>query len=278
MNADVAVLGERPDRRARLLQQLRILRVIAGTEYKLKYAESALGYVWSVAKPLTMFAVLYTVFGRFFKLNAGFEHYPLYLLIGIVLWNFFLDGTSLAMSSLVARASLLRRLAFPHLVIPVSVLVSAAITFLVNLLVVGVFVAANGLEPSASWLWIPLLLVELLVFTGGVGLVLATTFVRMRDVHQVWELVTQLLFFASPIIYPVGFLPPWAQPIAFVNPFVQVMQDLRAIIIGGAQGITTADVYDTSWGYAAPLGFCAAVVVFGLWLFRRESPWFAERV
>lgn len=266
------------ERRARLRQQIRILRVIAGTEYKLKYAESALGYVWSVAKPLTMFAVLYTVFGRFFKLNVGFAHYPLYLLIGIVSWNFFADATTLSMTSLVARASLLRKLAFPYLVIPASVTVSAAITFLVNLLVVGVFIAANAIEPTLSWLWIPLLLVELLVFTAAVGIVLATAFVRLRDVHQLWELMVQLLFFASPIIYPVGFLPGWAQPIAFVNPIVQVMQDVRSIVIGGAQGITAAHVYGTAWGYLAPVAFCLATVAFALWLFHRESPWFAERV
>ena len=278
MSADAAMLAERPGLRARLTYQLRVLRVIAGTEYKLKYAESALGYVWSVAKPLTMFAVLYTVFGRFFKLNAGFEHYPLYLLIGIVLWNFFLDGTTLAMTSLVSRGSLLRKLSFPYQVIPVSVTISAAITFVVNLVVVGVFVAANGISPEWSWLWIPLLLVELVVFTGAVGLVLSTAFVRLRDVNQLWELVTQLLFFASPIIYPVGFLPGWAQQIAFANPFVQVMQDLRAIIVGGPQGITSGIVYQSAWGYAAPLGFCLATLVFGVWLFRREAPWFAERV
>src|SRR5580765_4739967 len=150
-------LGEPSARRRPFVHQLQILRVFAGTEYKLKYAESALGYVWSVAKPLTMFAVLYTVFGRFFKLNVGFEHYPLYLLIGIVLWNFFVDATNLAMPSLVARASLLRKLAFPHLVIPLSVTLSVGITFLVNLAVVGVFVGLNGLEPNASWLWLPLL-------------------------------------------------------------------------------------------------------------------------
>ena len=278
MSTEIAVVTGRPDDRRSLRQQLRILQVFAGTEYKLKYAESTLGYVWSVAKPLTMFAVLYTVFGRFFKLNVDFEHYPLYLLIGIVMWNFFNDATTVSMTSLVARAQLLRKLAFPYVVIPTSVTVSAAITFVVNLLVVGVFVAANAIRPTLSWLLIPFLLVELVVFTAAVGLVLATAFVRLRDVHQLWELITQLLFFASPIIYPVGFLPGWAQPIAFVNPFVQVMQDVRAIVIGGAQGITTADVYGTAWGYLAPIGFCLATVAFALWLFQRESPWFAERV
>lgn len=278
MTSGAAVITEQPGRRSRLLHQLRILRVIAGTEYKLKYSESVLGYVWSVAKPLAMFAVLYTVFGRFFKLNVGFVHYPIYLLIGIVIWNFFVDATNLAMPSLVARASLLRKLAFPYLVIPLSVTLSVGITLLVNLLVVGAFVGANGIEPHAAWLLIPLLLVELVVFTLAVGLVLAAAFVRLRDVHQVWELSVQLLFFASPIIYPVGFLPPWAKPIAFISPVVQVMQDIRAIVVGGPQGITTDVVYGTAWGYAAPIGFCLLTLAFGLWLFHRESPWFAERV
>jgi ABC-2 type transport system permease protein len=278
VNAVTAPADERGTRRGSLVHQLRVLRVIAGTEYKLKYSESALGYVWSIAKPLAMFAVLYTVFGRFFKLNVGFEHYPLYLLIGIVIWVFFTDATGLAMTSLVARASLLRKLAFPHIVIPVSVTVSAAMTFAVNLVVVAVFVAANDIKPQLSWMWIPLLLVELFVFTLAVGLWLAASFVRLRDVHQVWELIIQLLFFASPIMYPVGFLPPWAKPIAFISPVVQVMQDVRALIVGGPQAITAATVYGTAWGYVVPVGFCLLVLVGGLWLFRRESPWFAERV
>jgi ABC-2 type transport system permease protein len=278
VSAGTTAVVERSARRSSFAQQLRVLRVIAMTEYKLKYSESALGYVWSIAKPLAMFAVLYTVFGRFFKLNVGFEHYPLYLLTGIVLWVFFVDATSLAMTSLVARAALLRKLAFPHLVIPLSVTLSAAMTFAVNLLVVAVFVAANHVRPTLAWLWIPLLLVELLVFTLGVGLVLAAAFVRLRDVLQLWELLIQLLFFASPIMYPVDFLPPWAKPVAFVSPVVQVMQDMRAVVVGGPQGITAANVYGTVWGYAIPVGFCLLVFAFGLWIFLRESPRFAERV
>lgn len=277
MTAPAAAIQPRP-RRETLVHQLNVLRVIAATEYKLKYSESALGYVWSIAKPLAMFAVLYTVFGRFFKLNAGFEDYAIYLLIGIVLWFFFTDATSLTMTSLVARSGLLRKLAFPHHMIPLSVTVSSGMTLCVNLIVVGVFVAASHITPGPDWLLLPLLLLELAAFTYGVGLVLSAAFVRLRDVAQLWELVIQLLFFASPIMYPVGFLPPWAKPIAFISPFVQVMQDVRAIIIGGPQAITAADVYGTAWAYLIPLGFCLLTLVVGLWLFRRESPWFAERI
>jgi ABC-2 type transport system permease protein len=265
-------------RRGSFVQQLHILRVIAGVEYKLKYSESLLGYVWSIAKPLAMFAVLYTVFSRFFKLNVGFAHYSIYLLIGIVLWSFFVDGTTVAMASLVTRSSLLRKLAFPHIVLPLSVTISAAMTFLVNLLVIGFFVGANQISPQPDWLLLPFLLFELMLFTFAVGLVLAALFVRLRDVGQIWELVLQLLFFASPIIYPIGFLPPWAKPIAFISPVVQVMQDVRAVIVGGPQAITVADIYGTAWAYLVPIGFCGLTLAFGLWLFRRESPWFAERI
>ncbi len=117
------------------------------------------------------------------------------------------------------------------------------------------------------------------MFTLAVGLVLATVFVRLRDVGQVWELVVQLLFFASPIIYPVGFLPPWAKPIAFVNPFVQVMQDVRAVDHRRPAGRSPSP---TSTGPAGPTscrsGSACSRSSSRSWLFRRESPWFAERV
>jgi len=278
MSSGTHLLVDRQQLRDRLFHQLRILRVIAATEYKLKYAGSSLGYIWSIAKPLATFAVLYVVFGRFFKLNIGFAHYPIYLLIAIVLWTFFIDGTTLAMGSLTSRSSLLRKMAFPRIVIPISVTLSVGITFIVNLLVVGVFIGGNGIAPHFDWLLIPLLLVELYLFTLGIGLILATVYVRLRDVAQVWELAAQLLFYASPIIYPVGFLPSWAQPIAFIFPFVQVTQDIRALILPGPQAVTAATVYGTNWGYCVPIGFCLLVLAAGIWLFRQQSPWFAERV
>jgi ABC-2 type transport system permease protein len=267
----------RGDLRHRLRHQARILHVIAAAEYKLKYADSALGYVWSIAKPLAIFSVLYVVFGRFFKLNVGFQHYPVYLLMGIVLWTYFYDATTLAMASYVTRMSLLRKLAFPRLVIPVSVTMTAGITFLVNLAAVAVFVAANRIAPRLDWLLVLPLLLELYAFTLAVSVVLALLFVRLRDVRQVWELFSQLLFYASPIIYPVKFLPAWAQKIAFVSPFVQVMQDVRRVVIGSSE-YTAAEVYGSGWGRLIPLAFCAACLAFAYWLYRREGPYLAERV
>jgi ABC-2 type transport system permease protein len=253
---------------------------MAGTEFKLKYHGSTLGYVWSVIKPLAIFAVLWVVFGRFFRLGKVFSQYPLYLLIGIVLWTFFLDATNLGMYSLVTRGSILRKLAFPRLIIPLSATTVALITLGVNVVAVTVFLGLARAVPRADWLLLPVLFVELYAFTVGVSLILATLYVRLRDMGQVWELGGQLLFYATPIIYPLGLLPPWARAVSMLNPFTQVVQDIRAIVIRNAPhgSILTAPDVLGAGGRVYPVAIAALTLWFSLWLFKREEPWFAERV
>jgi ABC-2 type transport system permease protein len=263
--------------RERLAQYARVVHVTAAAEFKLKYSGSALGYVWSVAKPLGLFAMLYIVFGRFMRLG-NFPHYPLYLLIGIVLWTYFADASTLSMYSLVNRGNLISKLAFPRVIVPLSVSATTAITLGVNLVAVAVFVAANRVVPRPEWLALVPLLLELFVVTLGVGLFLSALYIRLRDVSQVWELVLQLMFYASPIIYPVDFLPPWWKPIAFISPFVQIAQDARAAVLPNTPVQTAADVYGTVWGYAIPLTVALAIVVGGYLFFRREAPYAAERL
>lgn len=265
----------------RFLHNLRILRVIAAIDFKLKYAGSILGYVWSVVKPLALFTMLYLVFARIFRLADISQYYPLALLIGIVLYTFFTDATSLATTSLVARESLLRKLSFPRLIIPTSVTLGSAITFGVNLLVVGAFVAWNEIPPRLNWVLLVPLLLEFYVFALGVSLILATLFVRFRDISQVWELATQLLLYATPIIYPIGFLPEWARTIAFLSPFTQVLQDIRAIVLYqdlAPNRITAAEAFGSSAGRLIPIAITFAVFAAGIALFKHEEPWFAERV
>lgn len=262
---------------ASLRHQARIVAVIASSEFKLKYSGSALGYVWSVLKPLGLFAMLYIVFGRFFKLGAGVPHYPVYLLLGIVLFTFFSDATLLGMKSIVERSELITRLAFPRVLVPVSVSVSSAITFGVNLVAFSVLVAANGVVPTVEWLLLVPLLFELYLVALGATLVLTTLYVRFRDVGQVWELALQLLFYASPIIYSATLLPLWFQRITYLNPFVQIMQDARSIVIPSDTTVTAADVYGSWVGELLPLAVGLTFLVGGYRLFRRDEPWFAER-
>jgi ABC-2 type transport system permease protein len=250
----------------------RVLRVVSVADFKLKYADSSLGYAWSVAKPLAYFAVLYAVF----KLNLGFQHYPAYLLIGIVLWTFFLDTTNLGLWSFVGNSSLLKKLAFPRIVLPMAASMTTLLTFAVNLGVLAILIAIDGIRPALSWLFIPLLLLELYVFTLAISVILATLYARMRDIGQVWEVGGQLLFYASPIIYPVGFLPRWAQHIAFANPFVQVLQDLRAVIVPQREAMTVAVVYGSEAARLVPLATLAIMLLIAWWIFKRDEPYLAE--
>jgi len=255
--------------------------VIAAVDFKLKYSGSALGYIWSVIKPLALFTMLYLVFAKVFRLGEISDYYPLALLIGIVLYTFFADATSLGMNSIVARESLLRKMSFPRLIIPTSVTLGAGITFCVNLVVVAAFVGWNQITPRPNWVLLLPLFLQLYVFTLGVSLVLATLFVRFRDIGQVWELATQLILYATPIIYPIGFLPSWARSVAFLSPLTQILQDVRTIVLyqdSPSNRITATEAFNSSAGRLLPIGITLAVLVLGIIMFKRQEPWFAERV
>lgn len=258
---------------------LRILQVMVRAEFKLKYAGSALGYLWSVAKPLTVFTVMYLVFGRIFKLGDISDFYGLALLIGIVLFGFFADATSQGMVALVHRESLLRRLRFPRIIIPTAATLTAGMTFGINLLVVAGFVAWQRIVPQFDWLLLVPLLLELYLFTLGTALILTTLFVSLRDMGQVWELGVQVLFYASPIIYPVSFLPPWARDLAFLFPFTQVLQDVRTLVLyDDSSGITVTSAEALGqFGRLLPIALTLIVFTFGVAVFKRYEPWFAER-
>lgn len=257
----------------------RILGVTASADYKLKYSGSFLGYFWSVGKPLALFTMLYFVFGHIFKLTRVTPFYPQSLLIGIVCFYLFVDATTLGMYSLVTKESLLRKLIFPRIVIPLSAVLTSALTFMVNLVVVAAFIAAAGISPRLSWLLLVPLLVELFAFVLGVSLILSTLFVRLRDISQIWELVAQLFMYASPIMYPAGYLPRWAQEIVFVNPFTQIIQDARALVLHPEPhgAIVTVTQALGPYGRLAPIGLTVLLLIVGLLVFKHEEPWFAER-
>jgi ABC-2 type transport system permease protein len=264
-----------------LRQHGRVLLISAQTDFKLKYAGSIGGYVWSVAKPLALFSMLYVVFAHIFKLGRISPYYGVSLLIGIVCFTFMSDATSMGMWSLVGRESLLRKLSFPRIIIPTSATLTAAMTFLINAVVVMVFVAGKGIAPQPDWVLVLPLLLELYVFVLGIALLLSTLFVRFRDVGQVWELALQLLFYASPIVYPIGYLPPALRELAFLNPFTQVLQDIRSIILYpdlAGNRMTAIRAFGSPSAELLPVAIAIAIFFLGLFVFKREEPWFAERV
>jgi ABC-2 type transport system permease protein len=263
-----------------LAYYLRVLRVVGIIQFKAKYTGAALGYIWSLAKPLAYFGVLWLVFAHLLRTANQTEDFTLFLLIGILLFTFFADAIGVMLPSIVEGGSILRRLAFPPILVPLSASIGIFITFLVNVFVLVIVIGAERVTPRAAWLLVLPLIIELYAFSIGLGLLLAALYVRFRDVGQIWELGVQLLFFASAIFYPIGILPGWAQNVAFLNPFVQVMQDVRHAVLGssGPNDLTAATVYAGAGGRAIPIAIAALIFVGGLVLFRREGRYFAERV
>ena len=259
---------------------LRVVRIVGVIDFKAKYAGAVLCYVWSVIKPLTYFGVLWLVFAHLLRTANQTQDFAVFLLIGILLFTFFNEMVGVMLTSIVEGGSILRRLSFPPILVPLSASVGIFITFLVNLSVIILIIGIQRVSPRLEWLLVPPLLVELYVFCLGLGLFVAAAYVRFRDVNQIWELASQLLFFASAIFYPVGILPDWAQKVAFLNPFLQIMQDVRYVVLGssGPNDLTAADVYAGAGGRAIPIALAVLIFVGGLTFFRRDGRYFAERV
>ncbi|MDB5186272.1 MAG: type transporter, partial [Candidatus Saccharibacteria bacterium] len=146
-----------------------LLKQLVITDFKLRYQGSVLGYVWSLLRPLFLFAILYVVFVKFLRVGADVPHFPIYLLSGIVLWNFFSEITTGSVSSIVSRRDLIRKLNFPKYVIVLSVAISALINLLLNLLVIVVFLVLNHVDITWGMLWVPLYMGEIFIFALSVG-------------------------------------------------------------------------------------------------------------
>ena len=272
-NAARYVVPQRP-LRWRLAHRSRILHVLARTEFKLKYAGSVLGYAWSLVRPLLYFAVLWVVFARLFKTTI--PHFPLYLISGTTLYTFLADAVSLTLPSIVARGAMLRRIAFPSLLIPLATTTTALMTFLLNSIVVVVFFLASGVGPHPEWLLIVPLVIELYAFVLGLALLCSTLYVRFRDVAQIWEVLAPLLLFSSPIMYPISILPSWAREVIAFNPLTQVIQDSRRLLLGSDPRVASLFVSSESRIY--PILIALAVLCLGLWLQRSKAPRFPEFV
>ena len=261
-----------------------LLRELVKTDFKLRYQGSMLGMAWSVLKPLMLFAVMYVVFVRFLRFGAGIPHFAVSLLLAQTLWAFFQEATSQGMQAIVGRGDLLRKLKFPRYIVVVSSTVSALINLVISLFVVLIFMIVNGVEFRPTILLFPLVVVELYIFALGIAFLLSTMFVRFRDIGHIWDVIMQAWFYATPIIYPltqlinVGWLSV-AKLVLMLNPIAQIIQDARYLVV------TTQT--ETIWGLVGqqcwllkliPLLIIAIVLLVGVTVFRRRSPYFAEEL
>lgn len=259
-------------------QNRALLAELVRTDFKLRYQGSLLGYTWSLLKPLMLFAILYVVFVQFLKLGGTIPHFPIYLLLGIVLWNFFSEMTTQSLSSVVARGDLIRKIRIPRWIIVLSASVSALINLFLNLLVVLVFMFINKVDLLFTSLWFPLILLEIFILGLGVSLFLSAFFVKYRDATHIWEVVMQGAFYITPILYPLSLITNVTlQKILLINPMAQAIQDARYALVTH-ETITIATSFGDPMARLIPIGICLAVLIGGARYFHKESKYFAENL
>lgn len=255
-----------------------LLSELVRTEFKLRYQGSILGYAWSLLKPLLLFVILYIVFVFFLKIGEGVEHFPVYLLLGIVLWNFFTEMTTQSLGSIVARGDLIRKIRISRWIIVFSSSISALINLCINLLVVFVFAVFNGVHFTPSALLLIPSILEIYVFALGVSLFLAAAYVKFRDVMYIWEVFLQAGFYATPIIYPLSLVTiEFVQKLLLLNPIAQAVQDARHNLVTN-QTITSWQLNSDNLLVFVPIIITAAVFIGGTLYFKKQSRTFAENI
>jgi len=253
---------------------------LAVTDFKLRFYGSVLGYVWTLARPFLFFGVIYFVFTEIVGLDKNVPNYGVYILFALVLFQFFTEATGNCVAALVARESMLRKMRFPRLVIPASVVLTASFNLLLNLIVVFVFAIAAGVRPHWGWLLLPVIVIAIWALCFGLAMLLSALFVRFRDIAPIWEVVLQALFYATPILYPIETVQAHSPELAtamMANPLATIMEQARVWIIDPSAP-TAADVIGSVARLLIPIGLIFATVLIGFWYYNREAPRIAERL
>ena len=257
-----------------------LLKELTKTDFKLRYQGSVLGYLWALLRPLLMFAILYIVFAKLLRIGNDIPHYPVYLLCGTTMWSFFTECASQGIQAIVNRGDLLRKISFPKYIVVVSATLTAVINMLINLVVVIVFALINGVTPTWGWLLIAIPLVGLYLLSLGIAFLLGSINVKYRDITSIWDVLTQALFYAVPIIYPISLVTEssiTAAKIILLNPISQCIQDIRYFLITN-ETITTWNYIDNKFIAFIPIFIILALLIFGALIFRKKSKFFAEEV
>lgn len=258
-----------------------LLRELIVTDFKLRYQGSTLGYAWSVLKPLFLFAILYVVFDRFLQLGRDIQHFPVYLLLGIVLWGFFTEATSNGLNSIINRGDLIRKINFPKYIIVISGTISSLINLSINLIVVLVFILINRVDLSWEAVLIVPLIAELYIFALALAFFLAALNVKFRDIGYLWEIFLQAAFYATPILYPLKMVIDqggvFAAQLIMLNPVAQVIQDARYVLVTH-DSITIYELLGLSAKVAVPFVVVILSVVLAAYYFKKNSASFAENI
>jgi ABC-2 type transport system permease protein len=246
-------------------------------EFRRTYFGTVLGYLWSLTRPLMLFGVLLAVFTQVFRVGSQVPHYPVLLLFDVVLFGFFQEATNAAVTSIVGQEGVVRKTQFPRLVIPLAVVLTSLFNLGLNLVVVAVFLVASGVEPMWTWLLFPLLLALLIVITAAVAMLVSSLYPRFRDMAIIWAVASTVLFYGTPVLYPIEAVPATLRHLVMLNPLASLFVLARKWIVdpdapgpAAAAGSTAAQL--------VPAAIFVALCVLAVWVFNREAPRIAEEL
>ena len=251
-----------------ILKYKELIKNLVISDLKTKYANSVMGFAWSMLTPLLMMLIMYFVFSNVFRFTQ--EHYALYLLIGITGWRFFANGTSTAMVSIVGKSSLVTKIYIPREILTLSIVISAFISSFLEFLVLIPLLLIFGASFSLTILLFPVIQVIYFMIIYGLALMLASLYVYHRDLGHIWEVVLQIGFFLSPIVYPISLIPEMYKYYYMLNPITRLIEMYRAVLL-----------YDSVPGFIDfGLTIVSGIILFvlGSWLFNRLSHRFAENI
>jgi ABC-2 type transport system permease protein len=257
---------------------LELLIEIAVNDFKKTYFGTALGYLWSVARPLLTFAVLLAVFTHIFHFASKVHNYPAFLLFNVVLFGFFQEATMIAVASIVGHEAVVRKTQFPRLVIPLAVVCTTMFNLALNLVVTFAFILILGVSPTWTWLLLPVILLPMFVFTTAVSMIVSALYPRFRDVSIIWAVLAMALFYGTPVLYPIYVVSHNLRDLIALNPLTPIFDVAQRWITEPS----------TPWPWEAVMGgplrlvvsalIYVAVCVLAVWIFRREAPRIAEEL
>ena len=277
INCRLMKLSNIYNRRNRIL-----LRELVVTDFKLRYQGSVLGYVWSLLKPLMLFAIMYVVFVHFLRFGQGIDHFAVSLLLGLVLWSFFIEATSQGMGAIVGRSDLIRKINFPKYIIVMSGTISALINLVLNLIIVFIFMVFDGVDFGWTALLFPFTVLIIYIFSLGIAFFLSAAYVKFRDIGHLWEVFLQGLFYATPILYPLQMVIEvggnFAAQLLMLSPIAVLFQTARAQVIGHDNIITADQLFDNPLWLMLPYVIIAVTLVLATVYFKKNQAKFAEQV
>jgi lipopolysaccharide transport system permease protein len=245
-----------------------LIWILAWVDFKQRYKNSVLGYFWSLLEPLMMLGILYLIFSNLMKFPV--EYYALFLLMGLIMWNFFSRATTSSLAVIRFKPSMIKKVYFPRDILTISACTTAFLMSLFESIVFVVFMAIFQIPLSLYILYLPCIIFLYYILTLGVSLGLAALNVFYQDIQYIWAVVLQIGFFATPVMYPLSVFPENLQHLLSYNPLAQIIFLARDVTLY-AKAPNTA-----SLAYVIVISFVTLAA--GYAIFSRMEPRFAEEL